>query len=373
VAPLPLSAMRHSHLYALFCTLILVSCVTVSEKETNDISASPVPMEQPDYKETFFRGEIPATWSYVARGDIGPMPYHDEGWIDLEYINFSFAQYMVSYGDMNWTQADIAFMEGQDLQRWVDHLKNDPNFAQLVQEWTQENIGGRTADVVTFKTEPDGTVSKGGTGGKMYFLAAGSKVPVNFDWIADKGIVISKQSLGNDEFETGFQHFIDTISFDDENKDDYRGIDEEQPSLEVWYEIEMWTPDIPWVAPAVGVTEDDLVIDELHLIPKGSVQTAFITTTVDQAAFEKIFSAPASRDAIDNALRQRGWVRHLSIDADGPMGTMWGYRRADEEGTRFLTLSAICSDEGYDPTVTSCSEWNAMATITAAIAPGSDL
>lgn len=82
--------------------------------------------------------------------------------------------------------------------------------------------------------------------------------------------------------------------------------------------------------------------------------------------------ATDSRKGLDAALKKDGWMPHLPIDADGPTGTVWGYRRNAEEGMRFLIISAICSKDVEDPSV-GCSQWKATATITAALAKDDDL
>ena len=196
----------------LLCGLLLLSSCAVSppasQNDTNQASNSTL------YKESFFKGEIPITWSYVFLGDIGPMPYHEAGWIEPDYIQYSFAKDAVSYGDTNWTQVDIAFMEGDNLRGWVTYLKADPNFNYYLREWKQEIIDGRTVDVAIFSTEPDETVSKGGTGGKIYFVPAKSDKEIKGEWFAQYGVVIHKQALGDEEFEMGFQHFMDTVDFD---------------------------------------------------------------------------------------------------------------------------------------------------------------
>lgn len=199
--------------------LLLSACTSPSTEapeidRDSDVGNASVITSTEQYKEAFFKGEIPVTWSYVSNGDIGPMPYSENSWIEPQYIKYSFAQYDVAYGDTNWTQVDIAFMEGSDLKRWVEYLKSDSDFEQFVQEWKQETIDGRTVDVVVLSTEPDGTVSKGGTGGEIYFVPAKSDEEIEGEWFAHYGLIIQKQALGEAEFEEGFDHFMETVDFD---------------------------------------------------------------------------------------------------------------------------------------------------------------
>jgi hypothetical protein len=184
--------------------LLLAACATTNPQSSStqtSVSSEALAM----YKESFYGGEIPNTWSQVSLGDVVPMPYTENTWIDHQYIIFSFGKDNVAFGDTNWTQADFAIMNTGDMSRWVAFLKNSDVFNQSVQQWTQETIDGKTADVATFKTEPDGTVSKGGTGGKMYFISNATN---------GMGLVIAKQALGDEEFESGFKHYIETIHFD---------------------------------------------------------------------------------------------------------------------------------------------------------------
>lgn len=161
------------------------------------------------YKKSFYGGEIPSTWSHVYLGDVVPLPYSENTWMDRQYIQYSFGSRNVAFGDTNWTQADFAMMNMNDMSRWVSFLKNSKEFHQYVQTWTQETIDGKIADVVTLKTEADGTVSKAGTGGKMYFI---HDIGSNPD--GAYGFIISKQALGDEEFENGFAHYMNTLDFE---------------------------------------------------------------------------------------------------------------------------------------------------------------
>lgn len=189
-----------------FQLLLFSVVVTACSPVTNIDVPTPEPVEpRAEYKESILKGEIPVSWSYVSRGDVGPMPFHENGWIETKYIAYSFAEDGVSYGDMNWTQVDIAFMEADDFMRWLAHLKNDAYFNEFVAEWRQDTLDEREVDIAVFATEPDGTVSKGATGGTFYFVHPSE---------GSFAVLLAKQSIGSEAFEQGVEHFLSTVDFD---------------------------------------------------------------------------------------------------------------------------------------------------------------
>ncbi len=118
------------------------------------------------------------------------------------HIFFSVGQDGVAFGDTNWSQVDFAKMSGEDVKKLKEWYRSTKEAGD---RWSVQRMKKVTADVITFPLD-DGKVTKGGTGGKVYFLTWTG--PKN----ADMGLVIWKQAKGNAEFECGVQHFIDTLN-----------------------------------------------------------------------------------------------------------------------------------------------------------------
>ena len=193
----------------IFLGITLAACsVSNQQVETSSSLSSSNNRNSTAYKPSILDSEIPVAWNHVYLGDIGPMPYSENSWLDLDYAIYSFSRRIVSYGDINWEQVDVYQVEGDVLQKLVAHWKDDDAFNQDVERWEQVTIDGKPIDVVTFKTEPDGTVNKGATGGQWYFLPPHeSNRPGDFAF----GLILHKQAKGEMEFEEGFAHFIQSL------------------------------------------------------------------------------------------------------------------------------------------------------------------
>ncbi len=156
-------------------------------------------------------GEVPSTWSYYFAGESMPEPLSNNSLAGRPF--FSIAQNGVAFGDMNWNQIDFHKAAGSDVARLIRTMKanNEPG------EWSKETVGGVQADVFTGALD-NGQITKGGSGGKMYFFSWQRRSDSNAARITrtyDVGLVIDKQALGDAEFECGFQHLLSNISFDD--------------------------------------------------------------------------------------------------------------------------------------------------------------
>jgi hypothetical protein len=156
-----------------------------------------------DYKESFFKGEIPATWSYVNNGDVGPVQIMKGGEILPLNIGRSFSQSYVMYGDVHGGQVDFYFLSGTEVKKIVEMRKLKPKKGV---KWTSEIIGKVSAEVENFPVEADGKPSYEKNGGKKYYITLD-------DEDSDIGLIINKQSMGNAQFEEGLKHFFSTADF----------------------------------------------------------------------------------------------------------------------------------------------------------------
>lgn len=106
------------------------------------------------------------------------------------------------YTDTSWKQIDFHIL--RDFSTLETHM-NATYDSTDIPVWGRQMISGFKAEVVTFATEHDENgkevISKGGTGGKMYFI------PINE---TDK-LVIVKQVKGDENFERDFRYLIQTL------------------------------------------------------------------------------------------------------------------------------------------------------------------
>lgn len=141
--------------------------------------------------------EVPINWSVFKEGNPGPLLEETDRVGRVRSAFLSVGEEDVSYSDTNWTQVDFYFSNG--------NFKEDIDYAlSYGAVLTKEQVGGRFADVITWPLD-DGEVTKGGTGGKEYYI------PVEDPSGYYKAIVISKQSLGSPAFEEAFKHLIETL------------------------------------------------------------------------------------------------------------------------------------------------------------------
>lgn len=138
----------------------------------------------------------------------------------------------------------------------------------------------------------------------------------------------------------------------------------------IWTMIREWAPSLSWSAPVSGTNDDVIIIDDIWSLPAGSVDTQFITATdIAYADFERIFSG--SRDDLDSTAQAQGWSRDVQLDADGPHGTVWGYRMEASDGIRFLIIVATGTDcETTDDSPAQCRMFTARASLTDSVSFG---
>ncbi len=106
------------------------------------------------------------------------------------------------YTDTSWKQIDFYILRDfSTLETYTNavYKSND------ILVWGKQMVSGLEAEVVTFATEKDEYgnegISKGGTGGKAYFISLNE---------TDKLVVI-KQAKGDEAFERDFRYLIQTL------------------------------------------------------------------------------------------------------------------------------------------------------------------
>jgi hypothetical protein len=171
------------------------------------------------FKCGYLDSEVPETWSAVYNGpDIVPMRAPRITWYskDSSYVSitdnkpfYSVAQRMVAYGDMNWSQLDFYYTSGRNVDRTVALLKRYPKSTGIVR-WTTDTVAGKPTVVAEYGLD-NGEVTKGGSGGKVYFLTWPF---TNEGHTYRAGLIIVKQALGDVAFEQGVQRVLGSLSSD---------------------------------------------------------------------------------------------------------------------------------------------------------------
>ncbi len=152
------------------------------------------------YVPAAFSGEVPSGWSVFHGPDA--VPAKDlQSLTSANQLFASFALGSVSFGDGAFEQVDFYFLSTSAEQALIDKTKKEGI------PITQETVGGMPATVITYPTD-NGQVDKNGSGGKDYILGSG-KSPGGFD----EFLLMRDWSLGGQEFESGFQHFLQTVDF----------------------------------------------------------------------------------------------------------------------------------------------------------------
>jgi hypothetical protein len=187
--------------------MMLSSTSEASPAVTMDQVAAPCSANETGFK-TVTMGpmtfELPVSWSIVNRGDIAPisLPPEDVTYIDSSFVQYSFAKEKVAYGDINWEQVDVFFTDNDSvIPTFIERLKSNADAATFTDHWEAQTIGGIHAEVQILKKNPDGSVDKGATGGA-------------YTYFPEKNIILYKQAFGDEAFENGFRHFLESIRFE---------------------------------------------------------------------------------------------------------------------------------------------------------------
>jgi hypothetical protein len=148
--------------------------------------------------------KVPATWVVsVAKGDTGMATGFDDF---PKHIFFSVGQKNVTYSDLNGGQLDAVKMTGANVRSLENWYKST---AEAGDSWSIVRVGGRSVDVLTFPLD-HGQVTKGGTGGRVYFFAWTPKEALEPRG-KDMGLVVWKQAQGDTAFECGSDAFISSL------------------------------------------------------------------------------------------------------------------------------------------------------------------
>lgn len=144
--------------------------------------------------------ELPATWS-IAR------PAGDSESVDSlpNMPTYSVGQHDVYYGDVNWEQVDFYAIQNDVVDRLVSEAKAERKNDSA---WSTEEVAGVTATVYTDSLDENGQASKGGSGGKTYYIRMPQQIGQ-----APRTLVVVQQSAANQEFINGFNHLIRTLEF----------------------------------------------------------------------------------------------------------------------------------------------------------------
>lgn len=180
-----------------FMTIVLSGCH--QQAVTESLNAVQ-PDQCVEYKSVMY-AEIPCTWSYIRFSEFSLVQPGNV--LRLEGNSpLSISQGGIFFQELTNEQINVYAIAGKDLIKKIQDLRGEGD-ADL------ENtiIDGREAIILKLPTEPDGSISKAMPGGKAYHIA----------WQADgrdMGLIISGIARGDESFEKGFQHFIQSFDLD---------------------------------------------------------------------------------------------------------------------------------------------------------------
>lgn len=168
---------------------------TVTPSQTTQASPTATPTSTTTTKKvegSRYTFNVPATWS------VGYVGEFSESAPDL-----SVGSKDLMYGDTNWEQVDF-FHKKEATADLVATAKRTFTGGT----WSKETVGGISADVYTHPLD-NGQVTKGGTGGKEYYISVPQPNLYFFTTL-----VITKQAKGDAAFEDGFKTMISTMAFE---------------------------------------------------------------------------------------------------------------------------------------------------------------
>jgi hypothetical protein len=146
--------------------------------------------------------EVPETWSAYSAGSEAVILKTAPADTPAK-AHLSLSKSTVQFGDTNWDQIDFTLYEG-DRSDVVNLAKSKVGAGETL---SQETVGGLPAQVITYPLD-NGQVTKGGTGGKTYYLT----VPARGNAGAYT-VRINKQAKGDAAFEAAVTHLLQTIKF----------------------------------------------------------------------------------------------------------------------------------------------------------------
>ncbi len=123
------------------------------------------------------------------------------------------------YTDISWAQIDFQIVDEsaewvvakvrKDDKKWCDENGADmAGCGDNMSKWAKAIIDGQNVDFETYATDKDEngneSITKGGSGGKMYYISIPNST---------KSLKIWKQAKGEPQFEKDFEHLIQTFKF----------------------------------------------------------------------------------------------------------------------------------------------------------------
>lgn len=151
------------------------------------------------YKQGFY-GEIPSWWSTYSGSDT-LLANTLQDLSSPSALAYSFAPDGIRFGDGSFEQVDFYYVsEGVVKDLLTQAVANRYSV-------TNEIVGGYESKVIYYPTD-NGQVTKNGPGGADYIIGypVGSFYYPNF-------LLMRNWSRGDQEFESGFQHYLQTASF----------------------------------------------------------------------------------------------------------------------------------------------------------------
>jgi hypothetical protein len=151
--------------------------------------------EVSEYKASFLGGFIPADW-------------HEISMLDNEYSEgksrrYSFSPNAIYFGDISWDQVDFYLLAEGAAETLINEVAAEADVII-----SSSTIG--TAPVIRIQYPLDGdATTKAGTGGTSYIIEMPKNQIQNES--DPRHVLIVKQALAEEDFEKGFQHYLETV------------------------------------------------------------------------------------------------------------------------------------------------------------------
>lgn len=132
----------------------------------------------------------------------------DNPWLPFPNASVAAGEH-IWYNDTSWKQIDFYSIYDFDSKRTMfNEILALKTGGERKGEWCRDKIDGLMTDVVTFPTDHDESgnevISKGGSGGKIYFVGLNDGKDM---------LIINKQAKGDGQFEKDFFNLMKSLHF----------------------------------------------------------------------------------------------------------------------------------------------------------------
>lgn len=155
------------------------------------------------FKKDYFKGEIPSNWSLLSNGQ-GTV-YTKEDYANMGNILQSFAPSYLQFSDFNRDQVNFYVVSKSVFDEVMTHARE--NGAVI----SEGHAGTMPATIITYPGDGSDVEHSGGT---TYFISDKETALAKESYHEkDTYLQIDKEFIGKPDFESAFQHYLDTADF----------------------------------------------------------------------------------------------------------------------------------------------------------------